>query len=38
MAGIKTVLKNFLEQNELPEIDINKSLIEKIALEATTKG
>ena len=33
----KNVLKIF-GTNEIPEIDINKSIIEKIALEATTKG
>ena len=34
----KNCIKKFFGTNELPEIDINKSLIEKIALEATTKG
>ena len=34
----KNCIKKFFGTNEIPEIDINKSLIEKIALEATTKG
>ena len=34
----KKCIKKFFGTNEIPEIDINKNLIEKIALEATTKG
>ena len=34
----KKCVKKFFGTNEIPEIDINKNLIEKIALEATTKG
>ena len=34
----KKCIKKFFGTNEIPEIDINKSIIEKIALEATTKG
>ena len=33
----KKCIKKFFGTNEIPEIDINKSIIEKIALEATTK-
>ena len=33
----KNCIKKFFGTNELPEIDINKSLIEKIALEAKQK-
>lgn len=33
----KNCIKKFFGTNEIPEIDINKSLIEKIALEAQQK-